>query len=238
MKTPQLVLCAVMTALLIAVQYALGFVSGVELVTVLFLCFCYVFGIRCGLLTGAAFSLLRCLLFGFMPNVILLYLIYYTLFAVLFGFLGKRRVPAWVCPALLAVLAAACAYFALSGLPISILYQTRVSVMLWILFGILSAILVFYIALVIAKKGEQGRELATVTALAAFCTVMFTLLDDVITPLFMGYSAEAAAAYFYTGFTAMLPQTICAAVSVFALFLPLNKALSGVQANILLRKTK
>ena len=230
MKTLQLVCCAVMTALLIAVQYVLGFVSGIELVTVLFLSFCYVFGAKCGLLTGVAFSLLRCLLFGFVPNVILLYLVYYSLFALLFGFVGKRRPSVWLCPALLAVLAAACAYFALSGLPISILYQARVSVMLWILFGISLAILIFYIALLIAKKGEQGRELAAVTALAAFCTVMFTLLDDVITPLFMGYSAETAAAYFYTGFMAMLPQTICAAVSVFALFLPLKKALDSVKS--------
>ena len=234
MKTVQLVFCAVMTALLIAVQYALGFVSGVELVTVLFLSFCYVFGVKCGLLTGIAFSLLRCLLFGFMPNVILLYLIYYSLFALLFGIVGKRRISAWLCPVLLAVLAAACAYFAISGLPISVLYQARVSVMLWILFGISLAILVFYIALVTAKKGEQGRELATVTALAAFCTVMFTLLDDVITPLFMGYSAEAATAYFYTGFMAMLPQTICAAVSVLVLFLPLKKVF-GVVSNSNLR---
>ena len=224
MKTVQLVFCAVMTALLIAVQYALGFVSGVELVTVVFLSFCYVFGVKCGLLTGLAFSLLRCLLFGFMPNVILLYLVYSSLFALLFGLVGKRQVSPWLCPVLLAVLAAACAYFALTGLPISVLYQTRVSVMLWILFGISLAILVFYIVLAIAKKGKQGRELATVTALAAVCTVMFTLLDDVISPLVLGYSAEAATAYFYTGFIAMLPQTISAAVSVFVLFLPLKKA--------------
>ena len=214
-----------MTALLIALQYALGFVSGIELVTVVFLSFCYVFGIRCGVITGVAFSLLRCLLFGFMPNVILLYLIYYSLFALLFGFVGKRQISPWLCPVLLAVLAAACGYFAIKGLPISILYKARVSVMLWILFGISLAILAFYIVLVATKKGEQGRELASVTALAAFCTVLFTLLDDVITPLFMGYSAEAATAYFYTGFMAMLPQTICGAVSVFVLFLPLKKAL-------------
>ena len=233
MKTVQLVFCAVMTALLIALQYVLGFVSGIELVTVIFLSFCYVFGVRCGLLTGIAFSLLRCLLFGFMPNVILLYLIYYSLFALLFGFVGKKDVLSWLCPVLLAVLAAACAYFALSGLPISILYQARVSAMLWILFGISLAILVFYVVLMTSKKkGEQGRELANVTALAAVCTVMFTLLDDVITPLFLGYSAEAATAYFYTGFIAMLPQTICAAVSVFVLFLPLKKAFGSIKHRV------
>ena len=232
MKTVQLAFCAVMTALLIAVQYVLSFVSGIELVTVLFLSFCYVFGVKCGLLTGIAFSLLRCLLFGFMPNVILLYLVYYSLFALLFGFLGKRRIAPWMCPMLLAVLAAACAYFALTGLPISILYQAKVSAMLWILFGIALVILAFYIALAAAKKGERGRELASVTALAAVCTVVFTLLDDIITPLLLGYSAEAAAAYFYTSFIAMLPQTICAAVSVFALFLPLKKALDSIRCRV------
>lgn len=228
MKTKQLALCAVMTALLVAIQYAMSFVSGVELVTAFFLCFCYVFGVRCGVLTGIAFSLLRCFLFGFMPNVILLYLVYYTLFAVLFGFVGRRKMPVWVCPALLAALAAMCAYFAIRGLPISVLYRTRVSVMLWLLFGILAALLGFYVILLAKNKGEQGRELASVTALAAFCTVMFTLLDDIISPLVLGYSAEAAVGYFYTGFLAMLPQTICAAVSVFVLFIPLKRVYEAV----------
>ena len=224
MKTKQLAVCAVMTALLIAIQYAFSFVSGVELVTAFFLSFCYVFGVRCGVLTGIAFSLLRCVLFGFMPNVMLLYLVYYTLSALLFGCIGDRRLPVWVCPALLVTLAAGCLYFAVSGLPISVLYRTRVSVMLWILFGLLAALLVFYAVLLIINKGDGGRELASVTALAAFSAVVFTLLDDIITPLTLGYSAEAAAAYFYTGFMAMLPQTICAAVSVFVLFMPLKRA--------------
>ena len=67
-----------MTAALIAVQYALGFISGVELVTAVFASFCYAFGTKSGVLTAVAFSLLRCVIFGFMPNVVLLYLIYYT----------------------------------------------------------------------------------------------------------------------------------------------------------------
>ena len=68
---------AVFTALLLAAQYSLWFVKGVELVTVLLLVFSYRFGVRCGVLSAAAFSLLRCLLFGFFPNVVLLYLLYY-----------------------------------------------------------------------------------------------------------------------------------------------------------------
>ena len=228
MKTKQLAFCAVMTALLIAVQYALSFVSGVELVTVFLLCFCYVFGIRCGMFTATAFSLLRCVLFGFVPNAVILYLIYYNLFAVIFGAVGKHRPKAWISPLLLTLLCAASAYFAILGIPISALYKKRVSVMLWVLFGISAALLVFCVMLLISKNGEQISELATVTAFAAISTVSFTLLDDIITPVFMGYSSEAAAAYFYTGFLAMLPQTICAAVSVFVLFLPLKRAFEAV----------
>ena len=228
MKTKELAYCAVMTALLIAVQYAFSFVSGVELVTVLFLSFCYVFGIRCGVLTGMAFSLLRCVIFGFTPNVIVLYLVYYTMFAALFGTVGKKGAAKWICPTALCILCGMSAYFAVTGLPISVLYRTRVSVMLWVLFGISAVLLALYVALSVSKKGDGGRELASVTALAAFCTVIFTLIDDVVTPLFLGYSFDAATAYFYTGFIAMLPQTVCAAVSVFLLFLPLRRMFTEV----------
>ena len=230
MKAAEIAICAVMTALLTAVQYAFSFVSGIELVTVFFLCFCYVYGTRCGVLTAVAFSLLRCLLFGFMPNVVVLYLVYYTAFAAVFGFAGKHGCPRWLCPALLAVLASLCAYFAFAGLPISAVYKRKVSVMLWILFAITIAILIFYVVLLITEKGRQGREIAAVTALASFCTVGFTLLDDVISPLFLGYSADAAVAYFYTGFLAMLPQTICASVSVFVLFYPLKRVFSAAHS--------
>ena len=75
---------AVFTALLLGAQYALWFVKGVELVTLLLLVFSYRFGVKCGVLSAVAFSLLRCFLFGFFPSVILLYLIYYPLFAALF----------------------------------------------------------------------------------------------------------------------------------------------------------
>ena len=80
---------AVFTALLLAAQYALWFVKGVEVVTVLLLVFSYRFGVRCGVLSAVAFSLLRCLLFGFFPNVVLLYLLYYPLFAACFGVFGN-----------------------------------------------------------------------------------------------------------------------------------------------------
>ena len=77
-------------ALLLASQLILSGISGIEVVTVLLLCFCYTFGSLKGMAVATVFSLIRCLIFGFYINVIILYLIYYYLFAVYFGWLGKR----------------------------------------------------------------------------------------------------------------------------------------------------
>lgn len=89
-KTKDIVRIAMCTAMLIGGQLALSAVSGVEIVTVLLLCFCYTFGARQGVAVAITFSILRCLIFGFYINVVILYLTYYTLFALFFGFLGSR----------------------------------------------------------------------------------------------------------------------------------------------------
>ena len=161
---------AVFTALLLGAQYALWYVKGVELVTLLLLVFSYRFGVRCGVLSAVAFSLLRCFLFGFFPSVILLYLIYYPLFALLFGLLGRA-------------------------------FSRRIG---W-------------------------RIVLVLTAAAVVCTVCFTLLDDVITPLFYGYRREAALAYFVASLPTMAVQTVCAAVTVGLLARPLLALLKRVK---------
>ena len=76
-------------ALLIALQYVLSAVKGVELVTAFLLCFCFSFGVIRGVVCAIGFSLLRCFVFGFFPNVILLYLLYYPLFALVCGLIGN-----------------------------------------------------------------------------------------------------------------------------------------------------
>lgn len=68
------------------------------------------------------------------------------------------------------------------------------------------------------------RALITVTLLAAFMTVIFTLLDDIITPLFYGMSAGAARVYFLASLPVMVPQIICSVVTTLILFKPLVKA--------------
>lgn len=161
---------AVFTALLLAAQYALWFVKGVEVVTVLLLVFSYRFGVKCGVLSAVAFSLLRCLLFGFFPNVVLLYLIYYPLFAACFGILGN----------------------------------------------------------VLRRRVDLKTQLL-LTALAVLFTALFTLLDDALTPLFYGYTKEAALAYFLASLPTMAMQCACALLTVFLLFRPLMAVLRRVR---------
>ena len=89
-KTKFIARVAMSVALLIGGQLVLNNVTGIEIVTVMMLCFCYCYGIHYGIATATTFSLLRCLIFGFQINVIVLYLVYYNLFALFFGWLGRR----------------------------------------------------------------------------------------------------------------------------------------------------
>ena len=168
-KTKFVVRVAMCVALLIAGQLALSSVTGIEIVTVMLLCFCYCYGIRHGVAIATTFSLLRCFAFGFQVNVIALYLIYYNLFAIFFGWLGAR----------------------------------------------------------FTGKNALLKTVVVVVSAVIF-TVLFTLLDDVITPLIYGFSENAAKVYFYQSLTAMIPQTVCTAVTVTLLFHPLTRVIKKV----------
>lgn len=154
---------AVFVALVIAAQFALSFIPGVEIVTLLFVVYAFTFGIYRGTLAATAFSLLRQLLFGFFPNVLVLYLLYYNALAAFFGFLGK-------------------------------------------------------------KVGNPLKNLWWLTLTACFCTACFTMLDNIITPLWYSYTQKAAQAHFIASLPVMFPQIVCTAVTVGGLFFPLYKA--------------
>ncbi len=171
MKTAKdIAFVSVFTALLIGAQFIFSFISGVEIVTVLFFSFAFTFGIRKSVFLATAFSLLRCLLFGFFPNVVLLYLIFYNIFAVTVGFWGNK----------------------------------------------------------LRDKFNLKVHIFTIT-IAIILTLLFTLLDDVITPLYYGYTKSAALAYFYASFATCIPQVICSALTVGILFPPIFFALKKVK---------
>lgn len=162
---------AVFVALVIAAQFVLSAVPGVELVTVLFVAYAFSFGAARGMIAATAFSLLRQIVFGIYPTVLILYLIYYNGLAAIFGMLGKN------CKA-------------------------------------------------------SKKQLFKVVLSACVCTVCFTLLDNVITPLWNGYSEKAAVLYFKYSLPVMIPQILCTAITVSFLFLPLCKAFSLWKPNV------
>ena len=153
-------LLAVFVALVIATQVILSAIPGVELVTVLFACYAFACGWKRGILAATTFSLLRQIIFGFFPTVLLLYLIYYNLLTLAFGLLGKAR-------------------------------------------------------------NEKLKRLPSLVSVACLGTLLFTVIDCVITVLWYDYGKKAALAYVYASLPFMIPQIICTAVSVSCLFLPL-----------------
>ncbi|MBQ2769295.1 MAG: hypothetical protein IJF44_04925 [Clostridia bacterium] len=79
---------AVFVALVIAAQLVLAALPGIEVVTVLFISYSFVFGACRGGIAAVAFAFLRQLVFPFSETVLILYLVYFPLLGGLFGFLG------------------------------------------------------------------------------------------------------------------------------------------------------
>ena len=158
---------ALFVAITIAAQLALSAVPGVELVTVLFVSFCFASGVKQGMLAATAFSLLRQIIFGVFLNVLVLYLVYYNLLALCFGLLGK------------------------------------------------------------AIKNPL-KFLPVIVITACLLTAVFTLIDNILTPLWYGYGERATRAYFMASLPFMALQVVCAAVSVSILFLPLLRVFKSV----------
>lgn len=232
--------CAAMTALITGAQVALGFVSGIEVVTLLLACFSACAGVACGVITSIAFCLLRCFIWGFYPNVILLYVIYYPLFAVIFGLLGRigddafsdARAGIFIAVNLILAAVACTALCAciFDLIKISRLYADAVYAMMWAIFAICTALLVaFDILFVLVKRKKcDGAALKVFlfTAIGCVCTISFTLLDDIISPLMLGMTAKTALTYFYASFLAMLPQTICTLATLSMLSAPVTYIMS------------
>ena len=159
---------AVFVALLISSQFVLSAIPGIELVTILLVSYSCVMGYKRAMLCATAFSLLRQFIFGALPTVLILYLIYYNLLSFTFGLVGKK---------------------------------IRLSL----------------------------KSLVVVILLACIFTAFFTLLDDIITPLYNGYSLKATKLYFYASLPVMYSQITCTAISTTCLFVPLFKVFTGIK---------
>ncbi len=69
------------------------------------------------------------------------------------------------------------------------------------------------------KKEINVKKLILIVIAAVFMTAFFTALDNVITPLYYGFSIDAMKAYAVASLTAVIPQVICAIITV-TLLLP------------------
>ncbi len=148
----------------------LSAIVGVEIITALLVAFCFRFGIKDGMVLATSFSFLRCFIFGFLPSVMLLYLIYFNLLALIIGLIGlgfKRR---------------------LSWLSVIVL--------------------------------------VVITALLTAC---FTLLDDIITPLYYGFTSKATKAYFLASLPVILAQVPISGITVGLFIFPLYKCFEWVK---------
>jgi hypothetical protein len=165
------VFIATFVAIMVVAQLTLSFVPGVEVVTVLFVTYACVMGVKRAIITGTIFSVVRQIVFGFYPTVLVLYIIYYNLLSVSFGFLGKK------------------------------------------------------------EKDNFKFLMVTVIAACVF-TVVFTMIDNVLTPLWYGYSKKATQLYFYGSLPFMLMQVINVGISVLILFFPLKRVFIFVKKKL------
>lgn len=161
-------LIATFVSILIVAQLALSFVPGVEVISVLFITFSFVLGAKSGMISATIFSLVRQLVFGFYPVVLVLYLLYFNLLTFCFGLLGKKAI-------------------------------------------------------------NELKTFPIVIGLSCVFTIMFTMFDNILTPLWYGYSLEMTKLYFIASIPFMIPQVISVLVSVSILFFPLKKVLNLVK---------
>ena len=96
-------------------------------------------------------------------------------------------------------------------LSVLVLYLLYYNMLAW-LFGFLGK-----------RMSCKSKNLPLLTGIACVCTVGFTMLDNVITSLWLGYSGRMFKLYFMASLSFMVPQVICTAVTVSILFLPLVK---------------
>lgn len=163
---------AVFVALLIASQFAFAAIPSVEIVTLLFVTYAFCFGVVRGMICATAFSLLRQIVFGFYPKILILYLLYYNFLTLVFGLLGK-------------------------------------------------------------KIQNPLKFLWLILLVACVCTALFTVIDNILTTSWYGYTARATKIYWKASIAVMVPQIICTAVSIVALFYPLFKTFNVLKKGII-----
>lgn len=125
------------------------------------------------------------------------------------------------------------AYAYVMGAKRGIIAATVFTVLRQLLFGFNPVVFCLYIVYfnsftllfgILGKKWKNSiRALPYLVVIACICTACFTLLDNLLTPLWYAFTKRAFKVYFLASLSVMLPQVLCTAISVFVLFIPLQK---------------
>ena len=92
-----------------------------------------------------------------------------------------------------------------------------------ILYLIYFPLLTFVFGFLGSKIKNPLKFLPLIVLVACVCTTTFTMIDNVITPIWYGYGQKSAKLYFMASIPFMIPQVICSLISVSVLFYPLYK---------------
>ena len=124
-----------------------------------------------------------------------------------------------------------------------VLSATLFSVLRQIVFGFYPIVLVLYLIYynlltlifgLLGKKIQNPLKLLwLIILIACVCTAIFTMIDNVLTTIWYGYTERAAKIYFKASISFMIPQVICTAISVGVLFLPLVRLFSNLKKGLL-----
>lgn len=125
------------------------------------------------------------------------------------------------------------------GVKRGVIAATAFAFLRQIVFGVFPTVLVLYLIyfnLLACVFGTLGwkvkptvKNLVWLTTVACLCTVGFTMIDNILTPLWYGYTPRAAEAYFFASFSFMIPHLVCTAASVGVLFLPLERIFKWIK---------
>ena len=92
-----------------------------------------------------------------------------------------------------------------------------------VLYLIYYNLLAFAFGLLGRTKKPPQRILLWIVLLACVGTICFSLIDNILTPVWYGYSKKATQLYFTASLPFMIPQTINCAITVSLLFMPLHR---------------
>lgn len=122
------------------------------------------------------------------------------------------------------------------------LAATAFSLLRQIVFGVFLNVLVLYLLYfnllafcfgILGRKERNLRKfLPIATVVACIGTVAFTMIDNVLTPLWYGYSQRDAALYFKASLPFMIPQVVCTAITVGCLFVPLSRVFQRLRKGL------